>query len=489
MEGPGCPEGAVMGRESETDLERAHPTPFRGAHPTPWSRSPTPWRESSAFHTPALPEKSSSGGRVGSSIPCVILTGRQHPTLSKEGKDTTIPTKAKEQPRISDNLLSQPETGGQQVPGPNLGAIDRSGTKGQRGEGDRRERRASGGLHQVTERGEDAESGGEVLEGRESPGRREALKEGSGTEGQWWERDRGERRDSGGLHQDTERGEDAESGGEMLEGRESPGRREALKEGSWTESQRWERDRGERRDSGGLHQDTERGEDVESRGEMLEGRGSPGRREALKEGSGTQGQRWERDRVERRDSGELHQDTERGGEMLEGLASPGRREALKEGSGTEQQSLVPRAGPQGSTQTSPGEEESRMRTRLPPTVTSYRVLLVLCVLLLLLVVALAALTGHCLSRDTPGPSRIESCPMDWLYSGNKCFFFSEMYRKEGDWDESQRFCSSHNGSLALFNTQEDLNFLMDFSGEHHVWVGLRKREDGIHWVNGTACSS
>ncbi|XP_069075171.1 C-type lectin domain family 2 member A-like [Pleurodeles waltl] len=79
--------------------------------------------------------------------------------------------------------------------------------------------------------------------------------------------------------------------------------------------------------------------------------------------------------------------------------------------------------------------------------------------------------------------------MDWLYSRNKCYYFSVMYRKEGDWDESQRFCSSHKGSLALFDTQEDLNFLMDISGEHHVWVGLRKREDGIHWANGTTCSS
>ncbi|KAJ1195714.1 hypothetical protein NDU88_004982 [Pleurodeles waltl] len=205
-----------------------------------------------------------------------------------------------------------PRTGN--VPGPTLGAADGSGTEGQRGEGDRRERRASGGLHPDPERGEDVESGGEMLEGRESPGRREALKEGSGTEGQRWEGDRGESRDSGGLHQDPERGEDGESGDELLEGR-----------------------------------------------------GSPGRREALKEGSGTQGQRWERDRVERRDSGELHQDTERGGEMLEGLASPGRREALKEGSGTEQQSLMPRAGSEGSTQTSPGEKKSRRRTRLPPT--------------------------------------------------------------------------------------------------------------------------
>ncbi|KAJ1195698.1 hypothetical protein NDU88_004966 [Pleurodeles waltl] len=120
---------------------------------------------------------------------------------------------------------------------------------------------------------------------------------------------------------------------------------------------------------------------------------------------------------------------------------------------------------------------------------SSRVLLVLCALLLLLVVALAALTGHVLSQDAPALLCSETCPMDWLYSRNKCYYFSVMYRKEGDWDESQRFCSSHNGSLALFDTQEDLNFLMDISGEHHVWVGLRKREDGIHWANGTTCSS
>ncbi|KAJ1119640.1 hypothetical protein NDU88_007825 [Pleurodeles waltl] len=143
-----------------------------------------------------------------------------------------------------------------------------------------------------------------------------------------WEWDRGsevgerwgETRESGVLHQDTERREDAESGGEMLEGRESPGRREALKEGSGTEGQWWEGDSGESRDSGlGFHQDPERGEDAES-----------------------------------------------GGEVLEGRESPGRREARKEGSGTEQQSLIPRAGPEGSTQT-PGEEKSRRRTCLPST--------------------------------------------------------------------------------------------------------------------------
>ncbi|KAJ1195716.1 hypothetical protein NDU88_004984 [Pleurodeles waltl] len=126
---------------------------------------------------------------------------------------------------------------------------------------------------------------------------------------------------------------------------------------------------------------------------------------------------------------------------------------------------------------------------LADIVTSSRVLLVLCALLLLLVVALAALTGHYSSQDAPVPPRLETCPMNWLYSRLGCYYFSTIFKEEKDWDESQKFCSSHNGSLALFDTQEQLNFLMDISGEHHVWVGLRKREDGIHWVNGTPCIS
>ncbi|XP_069077281.1 uncharacterized protein [Pleurodeles waltl] len=323
---------------------------------------------------------------------------------------------------ISDAPRARTETGGLDSSGASLGAIDGSGREGQMGGGllsvqrDRGERRDSGGLHQATERGEDAESGGEMLEGRESPGRREALKEGSGTEGQRGEIDRGERRDSGGLHQDTERGGDAESGGEMLEGRGSPGRREALKEGSGTEGQWWEGDRRERRDSGlGFHQDTERGGDAESGDEMLEGRGSPD------------------------------------------------KELLKEGSVTEDHTSI-RRRPQVPLKTSSGEEETRGRKRLPPT-------------------------GRFSSQDIPVPPHLEPCPMDWLHSRNKCYYFSTMYKEEGDWDESQKFCSSHNGSLALFDNEEQLNFLMDISRGDHVWVGLRKSEDGIHWANGTACSS
>lgn len=124
--------------------------------------------------------------------------------------------------------------------------------------------------------------------------------------------------------------------------------------------------------------------------------------------------------------------------------------------------------------------------------SSGRLLMLLCAVCafsVLLVLTIFALAGCFSSKDIPVPSRIEPCPMNWLHSRNKCYYYSSMYKEEGDWDESQRFCSSHNGSLALFDNEEQLNFLMDISSGHHMWVGLRKRQDGIHWANGTACSS
>ncbi|KAJ1195757.1 hypothetical protein NDU88_005025 [Pleurodeles waltl] len=143
--------------------------------------------------------------------------------------------------------------------------------------------------------------------------------------------------------------------------------------------------------------------------------------------------------------------------MLEGRGSPD-KELLKEGSVTEDHTSI-RRRPQVPLKTSSGEEETRGRKRLPPTVTiSSRVLMMLlcCVCTLPLLLAICALTGRFSSQDIPVPPHLEPCPMDWLHSRNKCYYFSTMYKEEGDWDESQKFCSSHNGSLALFDNEEQL---------------------------------
>ncbi|KAJ1195239.1 hypothetical protein NDU88_004520 [Pleurodeles waltl] len=49
--------------------------------------------------------------------------------------------------------------------------------------------------------------------------------------------------------------------------------------------------------------------------------------------------------------------------------------------------------------------------------------------------------------------RLQPCPLDWLYNGIKCYYFS---KESEDWDQSQLFCSSYNASLALINSQREL---------------------------------
>ncbi|XP_043369577.1 C-type lectin domain family 2 member L isoform X3 [Dermochelys coriacea] len=55
------------------------------------------------------------------------------------------------------------------------------------------------------------------------------------------------------------------------------------------------------------------------------------------------------------------------------------------------------------------------------------------------------------SSGCPPP---EPCPADWLYHQGKCYYFSE---KEKDWNSSQSFCSSHNSSLTVIESQQELS--------------------------------
>ncbi|XP_069506596.1 killer cell lectin-like receptor subfamily B member 1B allele C isoform X2 [Ambystoma mexicanum] len=84
------------------------------------------------------------------------------------------------------------------------------------------------------------------------------------------------------------------------------------------------------------------------------------------------------------------------------------------------------------------------------------------------------------------PPCLEACPMDWLHNGRKCYHFSE---EEAEWEDSQIFCASYNASLALIDTQEELDFMLELICTKHMWVGLRHNGTQFHWVNGTACNS
>uniref|UniRef100_A0A8D0L1R1 C-type lectin domain-containing protein n=1 Tax=Sphenodon punctatus TaxID=8508 RepID=A0A8D0L1R1_SPHPU len=106
---------------------------------------------------------------------------------------------------------------------------------------------------------------------------------------------------------------------------------------------------------------------------------------------------------------------------------------------------------------------------------------VLILILIILVIALAA------SKSTPCPScppPIDPvCPDDRIGYWRKCYYFSIV---EGLWNDSQSYCSLHGASLAVIDTQQNLDFLMRLGRSLHFWIGLRKELDQPwKWPNGT----
>ncbi|XP_029441943.1 early activation antigen CD69-like [Rhinatrema bivittatum] len=75
------------------------------------------------------------------------------------------------------------------------------------------------------------------------------------------------------------------------------------------------------------------------------------------------------------------------------------------------------------------------------------------------------------------PPPADHCADGWIWYRGKCYFFSEEIR---DWNESQSFCTSHNASLAVIETQQELNFTNHHKEHSNHWIGLR-REKGKPW--------
>ncbi|XP_039367988.1 C-type lectin domain family 2 member B-like [Mauremys reevesii] len=85
------------------------------------------------------------------------------------------------------------------------------------------------------------------------------------------------------------------------------------------------------------------------------------------------------------------------------------------------------------------------------------------------------------SWSSPILPHLELCRDDWLYYRKKCYYLSE---DQADWDSSQRFCSAHGASLAMIESQQEMNFIMNRMRTRDSWIGLRKKGAKFYWVNG-----
>ncbi|XP_026540249.1 C-type lectin domain family 2 member D-like isoform X1 [Notechis scutatus] len=76
-----------------------------------------------------------------------------------------------------------------------------------------------------------------------------------------------------------------------------------------------------------------------------------------------------------------------------------------------------------------------------------------------------------------------ACPDSWIKYNGKCLYVS---KEERNWPVSLETCSSFNGSLAVIDTQKELEFLVHIFHSSHYWFGLSRKVNQIwKWSNGT----
>ncbi|KAM4819839.1 C-type lectin domain family 2 member D-like [Thomomys bottae] len=85
--------------------------------------------------------------------------------------------------------------------------------------------------------------------------------------------------------------------------------------------------------------------------------------------------------------------------------------------------------------------------------------------------------GNCKSVTDPAP-----CLDPWIGYLQKCFYFSE---NTTTWERSQKFCASHEATLVMVTTTQELDFLRRYSDSSQYWIGLSRQPGQVwRWVDG-----
>ncbi|XP_013921800.1 PREDICTED: early activation antigen CD69-like isoform X2 [Thamnophis sirtalis] len=81
------------------------------------------------------------------------------------------------------------------------------------------------------------------------------------------------------------------------------------------------------------------------------------------------------------------------------------------------------------------------------------------------------------------PIESAACPDSWIGYRRKCFYVS---KEERNWSLSLNTCSSLNASLAVFDTQKELDFWVEIFSPLHYWFGLSREISQVwKWFDGT----
>ncbi|XP_029770017.1 C-type lectin domain family 2 member D-like [Terrapene carolina triunguis] len=110
--------------------------------------------------------------------------------------------------------------------------------------------------------------------------------------------------------------------------------------------------------------------------------------------------------------------------------------------------------------------------------------LILSITIIILIIVLMALSAKISEPYPAGPAfPVTACPDGWIRYLGKCYYFSQA---EANWTNSQSHCSALGASLAVIDTQQEMNFVMRYKDPPNYWIGLqRELNQPWKWINGT----
>uniref|UniRef100_A0A8V0XMS3 C-type lectin domain-containing protein n=1 Tax=Gallus gallus TaxID=9031 RepID=A0A8V0XMS3_CHICK len=112
----------------------------------------------------------------------------------------------------------------------------------------------------------------------------------------------------------------------------------------------------------------------------------------------------------------------------------------------------------------------------------------LCAVPCILVSALVAVIVLQRPSCSPRPPFSHVCPNAWVGFQGKCYYFSDT---ESDWNSSREHCHRLGASLATIETEEEMEFMLQYQGPEDHWIGLHRAEGAEHWTwaDGSAFSN
>lgn len=70
-------------------------------------------------------------------------------------------------------------------------------------------------------------------------------------------------------------------------------------------------------------------------------------------------------------------------------------------------------------------------------------------------------------------SQCNTCPQDWVNFQRKCYYFGRGSKK---WLDARKACQQLNGKLVSIHSQEEQDFLTNYTSKLETWIGLRDLE-------------